>query len=419
MSCRPGRIGIALALAACVAAPAAACVAAPAAANGLARIDRAIAFHRERSARDPTDFITPALLAAAYLDKARVTGEAAVYAAAAAAAERSLATRADHVPALVVLATVRLGQHRFRDAETNARRAATLAPTSPDAAAVLGDALLEIGDLAGSRAAYAILERHVSGLPALGRRASWREATGDTAGALADWTAAIAAGRERDAPPRDLAWAHRQRGAHHFARGRFAAAEADYQAAAALAPEDDRTEAALAELHAAEQRFAEALAAYERLAARVARPELAQEVGDLYAFVNRPEDARAWHDRAEAGYRRAAASGDVRYHHHLASFYADVRPRPAEAVVWARKDLELRQSSAAWDALAWALYRNGDHAAARHAIDAALASGVKDPHLLHHAALIYAASGDDGPGAAFLREAYALNPRLDRFHAHR
>jgi hypothetical protein len=67
----------------------------------------------------------------------------------------------------------------------------------------------------------------------------------------------------------------------------------------------------------------------------------------------------------------------VLYYHHLAGLYADSLNEPEKAVEWARKDLALRQNIYAWDALAWAEYRNGNFAEARKACGEAMRTGVK------------------------------------------
>ncbi len=389
---------------------------AAAAAAADSRADRVIAFYHERGGR-PGDFYTLTLLADAYLEKGRATGDPDAYAAAAAAAAHALTLRPDYVPALVALAATEIAQHRFGDALSTARRATAADGTAADGHAVLGDALLEIGDLAAASTAYETFARLAPGLHSLARQAEWRDATGDDAGAGDGWTRAIDVGERQDAPPAAIAWAYVRRGAHHFAHGRVAEAEADYRAAIARDPGRYDAEVRLAEVQAATERFDEARGRYLRLAERGARPELWQEIGDFYLFIGRADEARAWHDRAEAAYLRAAEQGDRRYDHHLAVFYTDVRPRPAEAVAWARKDLARRHPSAAWDALAWALYINGERTAARAAIETALASGTTAAHVLCHAAVIYA--GDGARGVDFLRAAYASNPRFDRFHAHR
>jgi tetratricopeptide (TPR) repeat protein len=91
----------------------------------------------------------------------------------------------------------------------------------------------------------------------------------------------------------------------------------------------------------------------------------------------------------------------------------------AEALRWARKDLEVRHSIYAYDSLAWALYRNGDFTQAADAITNALALQTKDAHLLYHAAMIYSSVGDLDRAKKTLKDSLAINPHYNSFHAHR
>lgn len=122
---------------------------------------------------------------------------------------------------------------------------------------------------------------------------------------------------------------------------------------------------------------------------------------------------------ALSGYLDSVQHGEVHFIHHLAGFYADVRENGGEAVKLARKDLEMRRSPAAHDALAWALYRAGAFAESRDQMNEALASGIKDAHIFFHAAMIFSAVGDLERGQKLLRETAVLNPRYKSFHVHR
>ena len=92
---------------------------------------------------------------------------------------------------------------------------------------------------------------------------------------------------------------------------------------------------------------------------------------------------------------------------------------PFPAVEWARKDLTLRHSIQAYDALAWALYKKGDIPEAREEIAKALRTGAKDAHLLHHAGIIEMSAGDLVAGKAALQQAATTNPHYNSFHVHR
>ena len=174
-----------------------------------------------------------------------------------------------------------------------------------------------------------------------------------------------------------------------------------------------------AELQAAQQKYDEAAALYEKVIARVPRAEFYQALGDVYMWANQPQQAAVWHDKALAGFLAASANGDVYYEHHLAGFYSDSAPNPAEAVKWAKKDIEIRHSIYAWDALAWALYGAGEMDAAIDADKKALALGTRDSHLLYHASLILVSAGQIAEGKARLQQAAAVDPYFNNFHVHR
>jgi tetratricopeptide (TPR) repeat protein len=218
---------------------------------------------------------------------------------------------------------------------------------------------------------------------------------------------------------RSYAWVELERGLLEFNRGRYQKAAAHYDRAdkgySGYWLADERR----AELLGAERKFGEAVALYRKVITRAPCPEFQQALGDLFMFMGKSDQAKLWHDAALAGYLDSAARGEVHYYHHLAGFYADARQDGAEAVNWARKDIELRQNFLTQDALAWALYRNGQFAAALDMIEKPIASGVKDSHLFFHAAMIHLATGRTGAGKRFLQTVSEINPGYENFHVHR
>jgi tetratricopeptide (TPR) repeat protein len=218
---------------------------------------------------------------------------------------------------------------------------------------------------------------------------------------------------------RTFAWLKLQRGQLAFARGRYDDAQAHYAIAESAYSGFWLTDEYMAELLAARGRFDEAIARYERAAARAPRPDLFQQIGDLYAFIGRFDDARPWHARALQGYRASIERGEVQFLHHLAGYYADVARDGGRAVELARRDAALRPHYATDDALAWALYVAGDIQDAARMCDRALASGIVDGHLYYHAATIKAAAGDATGAARWQKALETLNPRYRDFHVHR
>ena len=218
---------------------------------------------------------------------------------------------------------------------------------------------------------------------------------------------------------RSYAWVELQRGVLDLTHGRYENAWAHYNQADRAYSGYWLVDEHIAELLGAQGKFAEAAALYEKLIARVPRPEFQQALGELYTLMGEPEQARRSHEEALAAYLQSAQSGGVHYYHHLADFYADVREDGAEAVKWARKDIELRANFSTQAALAWALYRDRRFAEALDSINRALSSGVRDARLFFQAAMIHRSAGGNGESNSYLRMAAEINPHYSNFHVHR
>ena len=217
---------------------------------------------------------------------------------------------------------------------------------------------------------------------------------------------------------RSFAWLEVQRGFLDFAHGRYDAAQVHYERADRAYPGYWLVDEHVAELLAAEGRYAEAIAILERLASAVRRPELEQAIGELYQLTGQAERAGQQLRQALAAYLKSARRGEVHYWHHLADYYAEVAEDGTQAVAWARKDLRLRENFSTQAALAWAYYRDGQYGEARDWIDRALSSGAATAHLFRQAGRIYAAAGREAEARRFRDRAMMLNPAVDKFHLH-
>jgi tetratricopeptide (TPR) repeat protein len=251
----------------------------------------------------------------------------------------------------------------------------------------------------------------------LARLAYWEAKFGDPD--LADGLYGQAQNEMSAKEMRSYAWVELQRGLLDLSRGRYENAMAHYQKAGKAYSGYWLVDEHMAELLGATRRFEAAASLYASVVARAPLPELHQRLGDLYAFMGKPDRAKPWHDKALAGYLDSAARGEVNYYHHLSAFYADARGDGAEAVEWAEKDVALRPNFATQDALAWALYRAGRFEGARKISREALSSGVKDAHMFFHAAMIHLAAGNTDEGKQLLKKAGEINPGYENFHAHR
>jgi tetratricopeptide (TPR) repeat protein len=218
---------------------------------------------------------------------------------------------------------------------------------------------------------------------------------------------------------RSFAWVELQRGYLDLSRGRHQAAWDHYQQADHAYSGYWLVKDYMAEWLGAQRNFDAAIALYQKIIICAPRPELYHALGDLYLFIGKPELAQPWHDKALAVYLDAARRGEVQYYHHLTSFYADARLDGANALKWARKDIQLRQNATTRDALAWALFRVGQYAAALEEMQKALSANWQDAHLFFHAAMIYFAAGLTDEGKDYLQKAARINPHYDAFHVHR
>jgi tetratricopeptide (TPR) repeat protein len=306
--------------------------------------------------------------------------------------------------------------HRLSGVRDNLRLASAQG-SSPRITALQADVDMQEGRIPEARAQYEAVLRANRTWDNLARLANWHALYGDIARADALYVEA-----ENEVTAREMrayAWLSVQRGVLAFRHGRHDEALTHYQRADKAYSGYWLVGEHLAELYGAQRRYDEAVALYEKVIERAPRPELYQALGELYIFMGKPERARPWLDKALADYLSSVQRGEVHYFHHLAGFYADVREDGAEAVKWARKDLELRRNPATHDALAWALYRAGRFDEALMEMDKALGTGVKDTHVFVHAAMIYAAAGRSAEGTRFMQQAAAFNPRFEAFHVHR
>ena len=385
--------------------------------------DDAVHFFERRVKADPEDFIAWNRLGDLALVRYQETGKLAWFRRAAEAAGFSLKIVAPELnPAgLFLQARVDLSGHRFAQARDRARQLRILQPASTHALAIFADATLEFGDLGEAvRSIGELAEidpRSVTAESRLGRLALQQ---GCHEKAREHFSAALTAAEDMEPPLQSaIAWCHLQLGELEFRTGRWSEAESAYQAALRTVPGWWSARDHLAELHAAQGRDAEAVEYFTAAATATDRPEIWQALGDYQAFKQRAAEAKAAHDRALSGYQASVERGEVLYVHHLAGFFSDSREDPEQAVKWARRDLELRQSASAWDALAWALHKRGDHAAALEAAQKALTNGIADTHLLYHAAMIHMSAGELAEGARILKRCAEINPRFNTFHTHR
>ena len=385
--------------------------------------ERVRQFLEDRVRADPDDIIAQNRLADIYLQRLRENGDYEWLRRAQEAVKRSLASvpAEQNATALFLRARVEYESHHFAAARDLALSLTKIEPAKSRGFALLGDALLEFGDLDDAAKAYAELQRRKGDpVESESRLARLELMRGVYDAAQTHFENALQAAREASpASPEIVAWCLTQLGQLAFNTGKWDAAAQYYQSALVEQPDNFSAQAHLAELRAAQEKYDESIRLYEEVIKRTSRPEFCQSLGDVYAVMGKLVEAAMWHARAKDAYLKNANEGNAHYFHHLAGFFSDVEENPAEALKWARRDLELRHTSAAEDALAWAFYRGNQFAEAAEIAKQILARGTKDAHILAHAGMIFLAAGDGARGKEILSEAARINPKHNSFHVHR
>jgi tetratricopeptide (TPR) repeat protein len=378
--------------------------------------DRAIRSAQRSLQRYQHDATAYYRLGDAYIQKARETGDAAYFARAESALRKSLALAPRHGAAARHLAYVLYSVHDFAGAAALARTAVELDPTDGHAYGILGDANLEAGNYAEAETVYRRMLERETDLHAWSRLAGLKSMQGDPASAIEMLGWAIEEGQASRRPRESIAWAQWQLGAEHFALGNPKAAEARYLDSLATYPNYHRALAGLAQVRAAQERYAEAVDLYEKAMAVIPLPDYAAALGDLHVKTGRVDAAARQYELVEyLGHLNTL--NQVLYNRELAYFYADHDRHLDRALELARKELEVRRDVYAHDVLAWALYKNGELGQARDAIDKALRLGTRDARLFFHAGMIQLGLGERDAGKAYLGRALATNPHFHLLHA--
>ena len=376
--------------------------------------DQLVKFHQSRVAADPDDPLAHNRLAAAYVQKARESGDLTYYGLAETAARRSLVLLprgASAASATTTLAVVHMAHHEFRQALLRAREALDLDPGEAGPHAVAGDALVELGEYDGAAQAYARLAGRDGPRGSDSRVAYLRFLQGDTAGAVATMRRAVDVVRAANPLGEPSAWARAQLGDLLFGVGDVGGAGAAYRDALAAAPGYHRALAGIARVHAARGQLREAAERYQNALAVIPLPEYATALGDVYARLGRAQDAARQYALVEYIGRLSALNKTV-YNRELALFYADHDLKLPEALALARAEQQARGDIYTHDVLAWTLLKNGHAREALEPLRQALRLGTRDARLFFHAGMIHRALGDRDAARDYLGRALALNPHF-------
>ena len=346
-------------------------------------------------------------LVSLYLQRYRERGDVADIGRAEVAALRSNEAATGNYGSMIALASVRLVQHQFTEAEALSRAAAEQRPGLADAYAIRGDALLAMGRYDEAETAYRFVLEKAPGPAAFARLASTAEIRGNTPLAEQFWMAAI----DSETQPEPAAWASVQLGHLYFALGDLGDANAAFERALAAFPNYPHALAGIGKVAAARgdwDRAQEYLTAATGFAPSI---DYVGGLGDVFLLAGQPAAAERQFALVTAITSLEESNG-IREDLTALMFALDHGRTTPEVVEAARNAFEQRPSIAAADTYAWALYRTGDLFGAWTHVQLARATGKRDPQLAFHAAAIASARGDVETARSLVRELDGLNARF-------
>jgi tetratricopeptide (TPR) repeat protein len=381
----------------------------------LERIRADVTFWGDRFKASPRDFISATRLAASEIELARATGDITAYAAAGVAVDGAIKAYPDYPIAVDYRGVIQVALHQFAAARDNSTAVVADHPDDPTALATLGDATLELGDVAAASKAFAKLSALDDSAAARVRVAHLAFIEGHTAAAVATSRAAVAAATDEEATGNALAWYHYQLGDTLISTGDRADAAKAYAAALAADPRSHLALWGLARVAAADGRLDEAITDLDKAIDIIPLPEFVARRADLYRLRGATGDAtlEAKDRKTVLAIAQLAGANANVYDRTLSLYLAGSGHDPVRALSLAQGEIAVRKDVYGYDALAWALLANGRPADAEAAMTTALAFGTKDAKLIYHAGMIAAALGDDATARQSLTDALALDASFD------
>jgi len=380
--------------------------------------ETALRFYLERVRRDPEETRSLNALAELYLRRVRETGNEDHLPLALNAAHASLAAvgARQNIGGLTVLAQAEFSNHDFAAARDHALQLAQLNPRKSEPYAILGDALLELGNY--DEAAEAFQKMQMFGQKDAGvetRLARLAVLRGATDEARQHFTTALnLLFALPDPPVETVAWCRWQLGETAFAVGDYVAAENHYRDVLQNAPSYFRALGSMGRVCAARGDTATAISFYEQAVRIVPVVDFMAALGDLYQLSGRQRDAAVRYELVEQLGEHSKKVHGTPYDRHLALFLADHDLKAEEAYTLARGEFDAgRRDIYGADALAWTALKSGRVDEAQAAIREALRLGTLDARLFYHAGMIARAAGDKAVAIDYLQRALALNPGFD------
>lgn len=361
---------------------------------------------------NPQDFDAHVDLANAYLQKVRENGDPSLYTKADDLLEEAGRLNDDSPELFAARGTLDLARHDFASALENGRLALALDPENARYYGVVGDAQIELGMYDEAVESYQEMVNHRPDFASFARVSHARELYGDPEGAIEAMEFALQSG---GGVSENTAWAYVQLGNLWFDLGDPEEAAKAYDLSTRSLDDYAPALAGQARIAAARGDLEDAATLYQRAFNRMPLPEYAIALGDVYAEMGDEQKAGEQYELVRAIDGLLQENG-VNTDLQIALFFADHELEPQASLDKARAAYEAHPNIHAADALAWTLYKTGNHREAQRYASQALELGTRDPLKLFHAGMISRSLGQDERAREYLQQAVDLNPHFSLLH---
>ncbi len=380
---------------------------------GDEQIDRDISALQKRISADPANTNALRFLAWAFVSKARSAADPGYYKLAEQSALCLEKAEPGNHEALLIRGHVYNSMHRFQEAEAIARQLTTEREVAFDFG-LLGDALMEQGELEAATKAYQRMIDLKPNLQSMSRGAYIRWIKGDLEGALGIMRSAVTSGSPRELE--SVAWGYTRLAVYELQAGNFATAKDSIRIA--LQFHENYPPALLVQgrLQLAENDAELAAETLRRSTNGIPLPEYQWILADTLRAAGNEKEALD----VEEEMRKTGAANDPRTY----SIYLSTKRQSVDkALLLAQRELEVRDDIFTNDAVAWALHANGREEEASEFMEKALSEGTVDARLFLHAGIIASAAGRVDEGGEWLNKALAIQQMLfpserDLLHQH-
>ena len=364
----------------------------------------------------PGDNKTKVLLAQAYMQEARVTGDHPYYdTAAMQLLDEALRDDRDNFEALCCKASLSLTQHHFSEGLAVAEHAVSVNSKNAFVYGLLCDANVELGRYPEAIKMADKMNEVRPDLRSYSRVSYLREIHGDLPGAIEAMQLAVQAGY---IGLEQTEWARVTLGHLYETTGDLANAEKTYRMALQARPYYAYALAGLGRVEQARQNYPEAIKYLEQARSTMKDYAFADELADLYQQNNQPAESKKM---AREAISMLASAADEADNNEAMGHYAD-RELAYAYLKTGELDNALKHAKIEYDrrpdnidvneTMAWVHYKRGEFAEAATYMKAARRTNSKSPVLLCRAGLIASRNGQAAEGQALIKEALAINPYL-------